>query len=66
MTAGVSAQTAFATALDGGCCTNRRSVRAGVDDSGMAQNFIVCDREQEFLLPPSLCEWLPKGHSRGS
>ncbi|MGH2745404.1 MAG: transposase, partial [Thermoleophilaceae bacterium] len=28
----------------------------------MAQNFIECDREQEFLLPPSLCEWLPEGH----
>jgi hypothetical protein len=29
---------------------------------GMAQNFIVCDREQELLLPPSLREWLPEGH----
>jgi transposase len=28
----------------------------------MAQNFIVCDREQELLLPPSLREWLPEGH----
>jgi hypothetical protein len=28
----------------------------------MAQNFIVCDREQELLLPPSLREWLPDGH----
>jgi hypothetical protein len=28
---------------------------------GMAQNFIECDREQEFLLPPSLREWLPEG-----
>jgi hypothetical protein len=28
----------------------------------MAQNFIVCDREQELLLPPSLWEWLPDGH----
>jgi transposase len=28
----------------------------------MAQNFIGCDREQELLLPPSLCEWLPEGH----
>jgi transposase len=28
----------------------------------MAQNFIVCDREQEFLLPPSLREWLPEDH----
>jgi transposase len=30
--------------------------------SGMAQNFIVCDREQELLLPPSLREWLAEGH----
>src|SRR4051795_9753539 len=28
----------------------------------MAQNFIACDREQELLLPPSLCEWLPEDH----
>jgi transposase len=28
----------------------------------MAQNFIVCDREQEFLLPPSLREWLAEDH----
>ena len=29
---------------------------------GMGQNFIECDRGQEFLLPPSLREWLPEGH----
>ena len=28
----------------------------------MAQNFIACDREQAFLLPPSLREWLPEDH----
>jgi transposase len=28
----------------------------------MPQNFLVCDREQELLLPPSLREWLPEGH----
>jgi transposase len=28
----------------------------------MAQNFVVCDRDQELLLPPSLREWLPEGH----
>ena len=28
----------------------------------MAQNFIECDREQEFLLPPSMREWLPADH----
>src|SRR4051794_38798560 len=28
----------------------------------MSQNFIECGREQAFLLPPSLLEWLPEGH----
>ncbi len=28
----------------------------------MAQNFIDCDREQTFLLPPSLRDWLPEDH----
>jgi transposase len=28
----------------------------------MARNFIGCGREREFLLPPSLCEWLPERH----
>jgi transposase len=30
--------------------------------SGMAQNFIAVDRDQAFLMPPSLQEWLPEGH----
>jgi transposase len=28
----------------------------------MSQNFIDCDREQAFLLPPSLRDWVPAGH----
>jgi transposase len=28
----------------------------------MPQNFIECDRDQEFLLPPSLREWLSEDH----
>ena len=28
----------------------------------MAQNFICCVREQAFLRPPSLREWLPEDH----
>ena len=28
----------------------------------MPQNFLACDREQEWLLPPSLREWLPEHH----
>ena len=28
----------------------------------MGQRFIACDREQSFLLPPDVREWLPPGH----
>ena len=28
----------------------------------MAQNFIGCDREQSFLLPPDVSDWLLAGH----
>lgn len=28
----------------------------------MPQIFIACDREQSFLLPPSLLEWVPEDH----
>jgi transposase len=28
----------------------------------MAQNSIACDREQPFLLPPDVREWLPEDH----
>jgi transposase len=28
----------------------------------MAQNFLSCDREQDFLMAPSVREWLPAGH----
>src|SRR5918911_3694289 len=28
----------------------------------MAQNFLAADREQAFLLPPDVREWLPEGH----
>lgn len=29
---------------------------------GMAQNFLACEREQPFLLPPDVREWLPEEH----
>jgi hypothetical protein len=29
---------------------------------GTAQNFLSCDREQPFLLPPDVREWLPENH----
>lgn len=28
----------------------------------MAHNFIACDRDQQFLLPPSLNDWIPDSH----
>src|SRR4051812_17544378 len=28
----------------------------------MPQNFLACDREQPFLLPPDVREWLPENH----
>jgi hypothetical protein len=28
----------------------------------MPQNFLACDREQPFLLPPDVREWLPEDH----
>ena len=28
---------------------------------GMSYNLLPCDREQGYLMPPSLCEWLPEG-----
>jgi len=28
----------------------------------MAQSFLSCDRDQDFLMPPSVRDWLPEGH----
>src|SRR3954463_5728346 len=28
----------------------------------MAQNFLSCDRDQDFLLAPSVRDWLPEDH----
>jgi transposase len=28
----------------------------------MTQNFLDCGREQAFLMPPSLRDWLPEDH----
>jgi len=33
-----------------------------VDDSGMPQNFIAYDRDQAFLMPPSLLDWVAEDH----
>ena len=32
------------------------------DTSGMPQNFIAVDREQTFLMPPSLLDWVADDH----
>ena len=45
-----------------GCRAKGWSVRLVEDDSGMPQNFIAVDREQSFLLPPSLRDWVPEDH----
>lgn len=31
-------------------------------DYAMGYNFLPCDRNQSYLLPPSLADWLPEGH----
>ena len=31
----------------------------------MAYNFLACDRDQAFLLPPDLRDWLPSDHLAG-
>jgi hypothetical protein len=28
----------------------------------MGARFVGCDREQVFLMPPSLRDWVPEGH----
>jgi len=41
---------------------NYRVVRRVQDYFGMAQNFVGCDRDQSFLMPPDVRDWLPEGH----
>jgi hypothetical protein len=28
----------------------------------MGQSFVACDREQSFLMPPDVRDWLAEGH----
>jgi hypothetical protein len=28
----------------------------------MGQNFLPCDRNQQYLMPPSVSEWLAEDH----
>jgi transposase len=37
-------------------------VGGGWDDLGVARTYRPVDREQEFLLPPSMVDWLPDDH----
>src|SRR3954465_13014233 len=53
---------AHTAAMDGGCCVSGVPSAVVKTIAAMAPNFIGCDREQEFLLPPSLREWLPEDH----
>jgi transposase len=48
-------------ATDGGCRI-KGSVRAGQWNAGVPRNFIEGRREQGFLLPPDVREWLPADH----
>jgi hypothetical protein len=49
-------------ATRGGCRAKGGSVRDVSDNAGMAQNFIESGREQGFLLPPDVRDWLPADH----
>jgi hypothetical protein len=57
---GIWAQ-ARAPASRGGCRV-KGSVRPGHLNSGMGQNFIESGREQGFLLPPDVRDWLAAVH----
>jgi hypothetical protein len=59
-----------------GCCRNSRDVAElsppreendrevilSSEEIPMAFNFLPCDRDQPYLLPPSLKDWLPEDH----
>jgi hypothetical protein len=49
-----------------GCRANRGSIRGVVKDVGMPQNYLACDREQPFLLPPDVRGSAPPRTLRGS
>jgi transposase len=59
---------AAADRVRAGACSSSRlsrkggSVRGGQWNAGVAQNFIQSRREQGFLLPPDLREWLAADH----
>ena len=57
-----SAERASCATIAPGWPSGKGAVRAAEFNSGMPQNFIACDREQEMLLPPSLLDWVPPDH----
>src|SRR4051812_15169677 len=58
----ISPMTMATAGLDGGCRENGGRVRCDRDSCGMAARFIGVDRDQVFLMPPSLRDWVPEGH----
>jgi hypothetical protein len=48
--------------LSGEAVGKRGFVRAGLETFGMTQNFIACDRDQAYLMPPSLVDWVAEDH----
>jgi transposase len=48
--------------MDGGCRTNQAPSEGFKTILVMPQNFLECDREQAFLMPPDPRDWLPEGH----
>src|SRR3954454_13642495 len=48
------------------CCLRLRLSGNSSDPAGslrgMGARFIGCDRDQVFLMPPSLRDWVPEGH----
>src|SRR3954447_8423431 len=50
-------------ALDGGCREKLGVVRSGREPCGHGRaRFIGGDREQVFLMPPSVTDWVPEDH----
>ena len=43
-------------------CVVRAAEQADGIGSAMAYNFLACDRDQAFLLPPDPRDWLPADH----
>jgi transposase len=60
--AGVSRSSTEAVEIRRGRRTNRGLSGVVKRLPGMAMNFLACDREQAFLMPPDPRDWLPEDH----